>query len=117
MTALAIACPACDRPNAAHRGYCGGCGAVLQPVCRGCRFVNDGGDVYCGGCGNQLVTPGAAVIVSRAASSGPVSAMTMATAMGNDELAELFVAAAPAQAELPQNITQGDLDRLFGGGQ
>lgn len=109
MTSLG--CPACDRSNGAHRGYCGGCGAVLQPVCRGCRFVNDAGDRYCGGCGNQLVTPGVAPGIT-------ATAVRVAPAVtdASDELAELFVVSTQAAAELPQNITQGDLDRLFSGG-
>jgi hypothetical protein len=108
MTTDALTCGDCERTNAPNRGYCGGCGAVLQPVCRGCRFVNDDGDHYCGGCGNMLAIPSGIVQPVVARASAPI------VAVGNDELAELFVHATPAQAELPQNITQGDLDRLFG---
>lgn len=125
-----ISCLACHADNRGHRGYCRGCGASLQPVCRGCRFVNDRGDRFCGGCGSELLEPAgrhtaAAPLLSPPARSDagrprttpPSPSANTALATSHDELAALLapLAAKPSD-ELPSaGITQADLDRLFGG--
>lgn len=135
-----LACQACHAGNRPQRGYCRECGAALAPVCRGCRFVNERGDRFCGGCGSLLVelpAAGDAILRSAApamaatgapgAGSGSGSGSGAKPARGHDagallrgdaELAALLapLAVAPPKDELPQaNITQEDLDRLFGG--
>lgn len=134
------ACGACGVDNRAHRGYCRACGAALAPVCRGCRFVNERGDQFCGGCGSALVElPAASAAPAAVLRHGAVSASELlgvtpsggsgrpragrrgedasALLRGDSELAALFapaVAATPSE-ELPStNITQADLDKLFG---
>lgn len=106
-----LICSSCDKPNREHRGFCGGCGDMLQAVCRGCRFVNDRGDRFCGGCGSALQPM--SVALARHEDS-PRSALPPAHA---DELSELFMTSATAPDEvLPAaGITQDDVDRLFGG--
>jgi len=126
MTAPEITCTGCKRKNRAHRGYCGRCGASLQPVCRGCHFVNEAGDVYCGGCGNTLVLhagAGAAAVPPprmQGLPTPPRPPKPPTPARGPEsEVSALFM---PAQTASPDdqlpaaNITQADLDRLFGGG-
>lgn len=108
-----VTCAACHADNRGHRGYCRTCGALLQPVCRGCRFVNDRGDLYCGGCGSQLeeVRAGVSDISRAGAVPAPVP-----HELG--ELAELLqpISELPRGTELPSSgIKQEDLDRLFGG--
>ena len=104
-----VGCSICQRSNKAHRGYCGGCGSSLQPVCRGCRFVNEPKDRFCGGCGSTLAmeTRGVAPMAHE---PGPDPTVSV------NEISELFVPVAAISDEaLPAaNITQADLDRLFG---
>lgn len=110
-----LSCSACHTTNRPHRGYCRECGESLQPVCRGCQFVNERGDRYCGGCGSALAQP--------RGTAAPELARTNLAALpaelaNLDELAELLrPLAEPARnGELPASgITQSDLDRLFGG--
>lgn len=110
-------CPACARPNRAARGFCGGCGAPLRPLCRGCRFLNDAGDCFCGGCGNMLVADvrGPAPVPAPG-SARPVNTPPPTQWAVNDELEALFspvVADVPAE-ELPSHgITQDNLDQFF----
>ncbi len=85
-------------------------------MCRGCRFVNEGHDKFCGGCGSGLAhhTP----------TSEPVDAPRMSITFEPpppvdapaSEINELFApVAVTADDSLPSaNITQADLDRLFG---
>ncbi len=131
-----LECAACRAGNRPHRGYCRACGGALVPVCRGCRFVNEAGDQFCGGCGSALVPLPAvaepsleAAAVIRSApppGSGAAPGATKpgrgpeggARQRGDSELAALLAprAAAAPKDDLPQaNITQADLDRLFGG--
>lgn len=127
-----VACAACQAGNRAHRGFCRECGAALAPVCRGCRFVNERGDRFCGGCGSMLgELPAAASEAAAIRSSPPPGAARPGAAArparrdeasallrGDAELAALLAplhSAAPKD-ELPAaNITQADLDKLFGG--
>ncbi len=99
-------CAACDHANSPQRGYCAACGHMLRLVCRGCRFANDHGDRFCGGCGVSLL--------ARAfATTAKIPAAASAT---SDELEALFsVKSTPLDDVLPANISQDDLDRLFGG--
>ncbi|MBA3498820.1 MAG: hypothetical protein M4D80_07700 [Myxococcota bacterium] len=87
-------------------------------MCRGCRFVNEGHDKFCGGCGSGLV--------EHTLETKPVGAPKLsitfapppeADAAGS-EINELFApVAVTADDSLPSaNITQADLDRLFGVG-
>ena len=103
-----VGCSICQRSNKSHRGYCGGCGSSLQPVCRGCRFVNEAKDRFCGGCGSTLVME----VRGMAAAHDPMPDPTA----GVTEISELFVPVAviPDEALPAANITQADLDRLFG---
>lgn len=127
-----VACAACQAGNRAHRGYCRECGAALAPVCRGCRFVNERGDHFCGGCGSLLVELPAAASQAAAIQASPPPGTARpgpaarparrdeasALLRGDSELAALLApleSAAPKD-ELPSaNITQADLDKLFGG--
>ncbi|MEJ7600422.1 MAG: zinc ribbon domain-containing protein [Kofleriaceae bacterium] len=104
-----VSCSVCQRSNKSHRGYCGGCGSSLQPVCRGCRFVNEVKDRFCGGCGSGLV------VEARGAPTPQQHHEPEPTVAGN-EISELFVPVIEVPDEvLPAaNITQADLDRLFG---
>lgn len=143
-----LACASCSTDNRAHRGYCKECGTALQPVCRGCRFVNEGGDKFCGGCGSPLIAGMAAAAMEempaasagpRSSAAGPASGLggsglpraaaeggkaarkpddASALMRGDSELAALLAPAAVATPSdgLPStNITQADLDKLFGG--
>ena len=98
-------CGQCGRGNGPKRRYCGGCGGFLAAVCGHCEFTdNDVGDVFCGGCGHEL-------IVHKLAKGG-------VAVPGNRELAGLFnfAPAEPKAKELPEtNVSQDDVDRLFGG--
>jgi hypothetical protein len=99
------------------RGYCGGCGGDLQPVCRGCRFVNEESDKFCGGCGSALGPHGAARDLP---AHGPRMSISFESPpmAETSEMSELFapVAVTPDDSLPAANINQADLDRLFGAG-
>lgn len=101
-----MTCPGCARPNKPERRFCGGCGTNLEPVCRACAFANDADDKFCGGCG-----------VTLRAEAAPRVVAVVKPAPGG-ELVGLFAKApkADAPAKLPDSgVSQGDLDKLFGG--
>ncbi len=88
----------------------------MQPVCRGCHFINDTTDGYCGGCGNMLISHEARGVVADSSRAAVVA--TPAPATHVDEMTELFhpVVSSNPDDHLPSaGITQSDLDRLFGG--
>jgi hypothetical protein len=109
--------------NAPHRRYCGDCGTNLEPVCRSCHFENETRDRFCGGCGDGLTQgarPAAVVEAPRVVMMPPPPPppkKAAAPAAPTHELDGLFSApaASPAGPKLPDaNISQDDLDRLFG---
>jgi hypothetical protein len=127
-----VICSACDRVNAGHRRYCGGCGNDLTCVCAACAFQNTADDRYCGGCGVGFgdaparAKPGPNMttrvhIVPVSQSLPPVvgtvpPASKPVEAPASDEMAALF-SSPPVELEtqLPESgIVQADVDRLFG---
>jgi hypothetical protein len=109
--------------NAAHRRYCGDCGTNLEPVCASCGFENESRDRFCGGCGcgmTQQVHAPVAVPAPRAMTMAmpppPPKAKPVAQTPTH-ELDGLFAAPAVKNdgPKLPDaNISQDDVDRLFG---
>jgi len=113
LVAPACPCPACARPNRATRAFCGGCGAVLRPSCRGCRFLNDPEDRFCGGCGNQLVPDGRPAPAYAPVAAAPTPPAARAVSHELDDLFAPILEEAPAE-ELPSHgITQANLDQFF----
>ncbi len=94
-------CGGCQRENASHRRFCGGCGSSFAAACAGCGFENDGYDRYCGGCGTGLT-------VQTGSGVGTTLQLT-------DELAGLFTNVAVESAPtLPEALSQDHLDAMFG---
>ena len=122
-------CPRCQRTNAPHRRYCGDCGTNLEPVCRACNFENETRDRFCGGCGCGLTHQSVAPVAAVAPVPAPARVRTVAMppppppvkhsapAAPTHELDGLFASPAAVNdgPKLPDaNISQDDLDRLFG---
>ena len=108
-----VACRACQRPNRWARRFCGGCGAHLGCVCRTCGFANGSDDRFCGGCGARIADD-VAVVTSPPVRPSMASIPTVTKPGG--ELDGLFGEHEVDEPDaLPaENVTQGDLDKLFG---
>ena len=105
-----VTCRACQRPNRWARRFCGGCGTHLGCVCRSCGFANGADDRFCGGCGARVGDDVAVV------TSPPVRPSFASLQKPSGELDGLFGKGDVDEPEtLPaENVTQGDLDKLFG---
>ncbi len=109
-------CPDCETYNDSNRRYCLQCGKFLVLSCDRCSFSNPLRARYCGGCGDRLTASSASSgIDSEARVSRAVESQQQNFVVSPSELDELLgESAASADAELPNKLSQQDLDRLFG---
>lgn len=139
-----MSCASCAVENDARRRFCRACGATLGVACPRCTFRNEASDRFCGGCGSAVgvaVLPvprasetAAAVLLSaqnrgaapargdlEAASRPPPTRSTVSPlggglpALSPSDIANLLTPqGADAAASLVPQLTQAELDRLFG---
>ena len=115
-----MSCAGCRADNAAHRRYCGQCGAALLRTCGQCAFTNVATDAFCGGCGGTLAEPAsrtAPAVTVREAPAPPAKQGSGVRVLTATEIQDLFVSPhvdkAPAQNG---PVSQAELDSLFGSG-
>lgn len=110
-----MSCASCSADNTAPRRFCRSCGASLGAPCRRCGFLNEARDLYCGGCGGAL---GAACERATPSHQPPihsaVAPVRQGAALSERDLRSLLAPGAPLEPALPANLTQEDLDQLFG---
>src|SRR5258707_55303 len=109
-------CPDCETYNDSNRRYCLQCGKFLIVSCDRCSFANPSRARYCGGCGDRPKASSASSgIDSEARGSRPGESHPQNYVVSPGELDELLgESSASADAELPNKLSQQDLDRLFG---
>jgi Double zinc ribbon len=109
-------CPDCETYNDSNRRYCLQCGKFLILSCNRCSFSNPLRARYCGGCGDRLEASGALTGIDREArGSRSIDSQQQNFVVSPGELDELLGdSTASADAELPNKLSQQDLDRLFG---
>jgi hypothetical protein len=109
-------CPDCETYNDSNRRYCLQCGKFLILSCDRCAFPNPLRARYCGGCGDRLKAANASYGTdNEARDSRPVESVQQNYVVSPSELNELLgESTASADAELPNKLSQQDLDRLFG---
>jgi ribosomal protein L34E len=112
-----MTCHACETHNDANRRYCAECGEFLIALCGRCSFANQVKDRFCGGCGEalQATQTGRPAATRKERSSSAKGAQRQPLSLSPSELRELLEKEPQkADADLPNKISQDELDRLFG---
>ncbi len=109
-------CPDCETYNDSNRRYCLQCGKFLILSCDRCSFANPLRARFCGGCGDRIEASSAWTGVDSEARGGrSVESQQQNFVVSPGELDELLGGStASADSELPNKLSQQDLDRLFG---
>jgi len=107
-------CRTCQAQNSDHRRYCGQCGGAIARPCPRCSFFNSLSDLFCGGCGQKF---------SELRANHALGEVQRAVSEKNDgirqlsplEMRDLLVTSASKAAQpLQGEVSQNELDKLFG---
>lgn len=136
-----MTCGSCTAGNREDRRFCGACGATLGVPCPRCAFRNDTRDRFCGGCGTATARTDRVVPIAEAAETAaavllsalepqakpvdmsrpPPTHSTVSPlggglpALSPTDIARLLSPRGDDAGSCPPpQLTQADLDRLFG---
>lgn len=114
-----MSCASCGTESELFRRFCSQCGARVRSGCVRCGFLNGLTDRHCGGCSDALPAPQAERESPRAAQPRPTrSGHGTRELLSSSDLEELLhQPVAPIIAPLSSEVSQSELDQLFGAGK